>query len=62
MDLGRILLAVLFLGILVGTYILLYLLNKRTPKPAGMEDLKADCEGCKDYSCTNHPSHHQKGE
>ncbi|MCF0246897.1 MAG: hypothetical protein HUJ55_08775 [Ileibacterium sp.] len=59
MEFGRILLAVLFFGTLVGVYILLFLLNKRTPKPAGMENLKADCEGCKDYSCMNHPSHDQ---
>mgnify|MGYP000183442649 CR=1 FL=1 len=40
-----------------------YLMNKKTPKPEGCEDLKADCDGCKDYACTNNPAHNQvKGE
>ena len=42
---------------------LLAILFFGTPKPEGCEDLKADCDGCKDYACTNNPSHNQvKGE
>ena len=26
------------------------------------ENLKADCEGCHDYSCTNNPAHYRKKE
>ena len=56
------LLAILFFGTLVAIYIVLYLI-KKTPKPEGCEGLKADCDGCKDYACTNNPSHNQvKGE
>ena len=52
------LLAILFFGALVAIYIVLYLMNKKTPKPEGCEDLKADCDGC-----TNNPAHNQvKGE
>lgn len=56
----QILLAILFFGLLVGIYIALYLMNKKTPVPEGCENLKADCEGCKDYSCTNNPAHHSR--
>lgn len=62
MDIGRLVLAILFFGTMVGIYILLFLLNKRTPKPPGTENLRADCDACKDYSCINNPSHHQQGE
>ena len=53
----KIILAVLFFAVLVAIYITLYLLNKKTPLPEGCENLKADCEGCKDFSCTNNPAH-----
>ncbi|MGM9946824.1 hypothetical protein [Floccifex sp.] len=55
-------LAILFFGILLGIYIFLYLSNKKTPLPEGCENLKADCEGCHDFACTNHPAHHRKKE
>lgn len=59
----RYLLAILVFGALVAIYIVLYLMNKKTPKPKGCEDLKADCDGCKDFACTNNPAHNQvKGE
>jgi hypothetical protein len=55
----RYLIAILFFGTLVGIYIFLYLANKRTPLPPGCENLRADCEGCHDVSCMNHPSHNK---
>lgn len=55
MDFPRLILAILFFGALVGIYIFLFLKNRRTPKPAGCENLKADCDGCKDIYCPNHP-------
>ena len=59
----RYLLAILFFGALVAIYIVLYLMNKKTPKPEGCEDLKVDCDGCKDFAFTNNPAHNQvKGE
>lgn len=54
----RIFAAILFFAALVGIYIFLYLSNKKTPLPAGCENLKPDCNGCKDTSCQNHPDHH----
>ena len=56
----KIVLAILFFAILVTIYIVLYLMNKKTPLPEGCENLKADCEGCKDYACTNNPAHNSR--
>lgn len=56
MDFAQLFLAILFFGSLVGIYIFLFLMNKKTPKPEGCENLKADCEGCKDIYCPNHPT------
>lgn len=53
------LLAILFFGSLVGIYIFLYLMNKKTPLPEGCENLRADCEGCHDVACMNNPAHHK---
>lgn len=56
----KIVLAILFFVLLVTIYIVLYLMNKKTPLPEGCENLKADCEGCKDYACTNNPAHNSR--
>ena len=56
MDFAQLFLTILFFGSLVGIYIFLFLKNKKTPKPEGCENLKADCEGCKDIYCPNHPT------
>lgn len=56
----KIVLAILFFALLVTIYIVLYLMNKKTPLPEGCENLRADCEGCKDYACTNNPAHNSR--
>ena len=56
----KIVLAILFFALLVTIYIVLNLMNKKTPLPEGCENLKADCEGCKDYACTNNPAHNSR--
>lgn len=56
----KIVLAILFFALLVTIYIVLYLMNKKTPLPEGCENLKANCEGCKDYACTNNPAHNSR--
>ncbi len=56
----KIVLAILFFALLVTIYIVLYLMNKKNPLPEGCENLKADCEGCKDYACTNNPAHNSR--
>lgn len=55
MDVGSLILAILFFGGLFGLYVFLFIKNKHTPKPEGCENLTPDCSGCKDYSCPNHP-------
>lgn len=37
--------------VLAAGFLLLAMLNKKTPKPAGCEDLKPECSGCKNISC-----------
>jgi len=54
--------ALIYLLLLVGSYFVLYYFNHRTPAPKGMEDLKADCEGCHVSDCGNHPSHNYTKE
>jgi len=46
--------ALLYMAVLGSIFLLSYILNKRTPVPAGCEDLKANCEGCKIASCGNY--------
>lgn len=58
----QILLAILFFGVLVGIYITVYLLNKKTPKPPGCENLKAGCRGCADVFCLNNPAHESQSK
>lgn len=47
---------ILFAGIwgigLFSIFILLFMLNKRTPVPKGCENLHADCSGCKIITCS----------
>lgn len=54
-ELLRALSAVGIFGLLVAIYIGSYLLNKKTKKPEGCEDLTASCSGCMVTSCGNHP-------
>lgn len=52
--------AAFWLALLVGIYILGYLLNKKTPKPEGCENLTQDCEGCAMVDCTHNPVHKEE--
>ena len=38
---------------LIGTFVCSYLLNKKTPKPEGCENVDEMCEGCQITSCPN---------
>lgn len=53
--------AVLFALVLGGVFALSYYMNKKTPKPAGCEDLTAECHGCAITSCEHHPNNELKG-
>ena len=52
-DYVRYILGALLLIALIGLFIFTYLLNKRTPKPEGCENLEENCEGCQITSCLN---------
>ncbi len=52
----RILLAIAVFSGLVGIFTLGYILNKRTPKPAGCEDMVAACSSCPVSSCGHNTS------
>ncbi len=54
-DMLRILVAILIFSALVALYIGSYLLNKKTKKPEGSEDLTASCTGCAVTTCANNP-------
>ncbi len=47
----------LWISLLIGVFIITYILNKKTPKPEGCEDIikTAGCAGCKQFSCGHHP-------
>lgn len=51
------LIAFIYTGILGAIFALVYTMNRKTPVPEGCENLKAECGGCHDISCGNHPSH-----
>ena len=38
---------------LIGAFVCSYLLNKKTPKPEGCENVDEMCEGCHITSCPN---------
>ena len=50
-DYVRYILGALLLIFLIGVFIFTYLLNKKTPKPEGCENLEENCEGCQIASC-----------
>ena len=52
--------AVIWMALLVFVYIGVYLMNKKTPKPKGCENLTAHCEGCGQFDCTHNPVHHEE--
>ena len=60
MDFKSIVLAIVFFAAMVGIYIFLYKANKKTPLPPGCENVKQDCGGCKDTSCSNNPGYRFK--
>lgn len=47
------LIAVIVLVVLVGFFLLTFILNKKTPKPEGCEDLNAKCDGCQITACSH---------
>ena len=42
----QIIATVVIIGLLIAMFITCFLLNRKTPKPKGCEDLEAECETC----------------
>ncbi|MCH3977347.1 MAG: hypothetical protein LKE36_07235 [Bacilli bacterium] len=47
----RALIAIGIIALLLGVFILSYILNKRTPKPEGCEEIDKECATCSIDSC-----------
>ena len=58
----RIILAIVLIVVLVGLFIGTHILNKRTPKPEGCEEVGAECEGCQMTSCSHYKEKEEKKE
>lgn len=43
-------------------FIISYLLNKKTPRPEGCENLSGGCDGCQILSCTHRIEEKSKNE
>ena len=48
-----IIMAALIMIFMVGAFVGSYLLNKKTPKPEGCENIDENCEGCQITSCSH---------
>ena len=58
----RVILAIVFIVALVALFIGTYILNKRTPKPEGCEEIGDECEGCQMTSCSHYKQKEEKKE
>lgn len=54
--------AVIIMIVMIGAFIGSYLLNKKTPKPEGCENLDENCEGCQITSCAHHKNNKEEEE
>ena len=49
----QIIATVIIVGLLIAMFITCFLLNKKTPKPEGCENIDENCEGCQITSCSH---------
>ena len=61
-DTTRIIIAVGIVVVCVVLFIGTYVLNKRTPKPEGCEEVGSECEGCQITSCSHYKQKEEKKE
>ena len=57
-----IILAVVVVVVCVALFIFTYVLNKRTPKPEGCEEVGEECEGCQITSCSHYKEKKENDE
>lgn len=60
MNLLQTVLGILFFLLLFGVFVVSFLMNRKTPKPPGCENLTPDCSACQDFSCPNHSKKEQE--
>lgn len=61
-DTTRIIIAAGIIVVCVVMFIGTYILNKKTPKPEGCEDVGSECEGCQITSCSHYKQKDEKKE
>ena len=61
-EIGQILASIGVVVVCVGLFVGTYLLNKKTKKPEGCEDVSEHYEGCSLVGCSHHPDNQEKGE
>ena len=55
-ELGKLLASIGVVVFCVFLFVGTYLLNKKTKKPEGCQDMSEYCEGCSLTSCSHHPN------
>ena len=58
----QIIATIFIVGLLIVMFITCFLLNKKTPKPKGCEDLEAECETCPITTCLKKSSKKEENE
>ncbi|MDD6302587.1 MAG: hypothetical protein PUA56_04745 [Bacillales bacterium] len=56
MQFEEILISIGIVLVCVALFVGTYLLNKKTKKPEGCENLEENCSGCSLVGCSHHPS------
>ena len=52
----QIIATIVIVGVLIAMFIVCFLLNRKTPKPKGCENLEAECETCTITTCLKNSS------
>lgn len=52
----QIIATIIIIGVLIAMFITFFLLNRKTPRPEGCEDLDAECETCPITTCLKNSS------
>ena len=52
----QIIATIVIVGVLIAMFIVCFLLNRKTPKPKGCENLEVECETCPITTCLKNSS------
>ena len=56
----QIIATIIIIGVLIAMFITFFLLNRKTPRPEGCEDLDAECETCPITTCLKNSSNKEE--